>query len=83
MTARYTAGGTKILSALKAFGDQEDNDIDIGETALLLAALDQPDADLTVYREHLSKIAARGRRISAGDLHPQRGESGCGLCQTS
>lgn len=58
MTARYTAGGTKILSALKAFGDQEDNDIDIGETALLLAALDQPDADLMVYREHLSKIAA-------------------------
>ena len=57
MTAGFTAERTKILSALEVFGEQEDNDIDIGETALLLAALDQPDANLTDYREHLSKIA--------------------------
>ena len=57
MSAGLTTGGAKILSALKEFGDQEDNDIDIGEAALLLAALDQPDADLAVYRKHLSTIA--------------------------
>jgi regulator of sirC expression with transglutaminase-like and TPR domain len=57
MTTGFAIERTEILSALKECGAQEDNEIDIGETALLLAALDQPDADLTVYREHLSMIA--------------------------
>jgi len=57
MTVGFAGKRTEILLALEESGQREDDDIDIGETALLLAALDQPDADLTIYREHLSKIA--------------------------
>ncbi len=44
-------------NALQEVGDQDDDSIDIGEVGLLLAALDQPDADLSFYRDHLAKIA--------------------------
>jgi regulator of sirC expression with transglutaminase-like and TPR domain len=57
MTAGFASKRTEILLALEECGAQEDNDIDIGEAALLLAALDQPGVDLTIYREHLSEIA--------------------------
>lgn len=57
MTSGSQIGRAEVHSMLKDFGERDDNDIEIGETALLLAALDQPDADLAVYRDHLSTIA--------------------------
>ncbi|NKB20380.1 MAG: tetratricopeptide repeat protein [Alphaproteobacteria bacterium] len=57
MTEGGSAEHVDISDALKEIGDQEDEAVDIGEAALLLAALDQPDADLSFYRDHLSKIA--------------------------
>ena len=48
----------EILSALEAVGRQPDETIDLGEAALLLAALDRPDADLAPYRRHLATLAS-------------------------
>lgn len=48
----------EILSALEAVGRQPDEMIDLAEVALLLAALDQPDTDLTPYRRHLATLAS-------------------------
>lgn len=42
---------------LRAQGVLEDEGIDLAEAAILLAALDQPNGDLTPYRDHLSQIA--------------------------
>jgi regulator of sirC expression with transglutaminase-like and TPR domain len=47
-----------VLSGLAAVGRQPDEIIDLAETALLLAALDAPGADLTPYRRHLAQLAA-------------------------
>jgi regulator of sirC expression with transglutaminase-like and TPR domain len=47
-----------ILSALEAVGRQSDETIDLAEAALLLAALDLPDADLSPYRRHLAQLAS-------------------------
>jgi len=48
----------EILSALEAVGRQPDDTIDLAEAALLLAALDYPDADLAPYRRHLAALAS-------------------------
>lgn len=48
----------EILSALEAVGRQPDDAIDLGEAALLLAALDYPDTDLAPYRRHLAALAS-------------------------
>lgn len=42
---------------LRAQGQMDDAEIDLAETAMLLAALDRPDGDLAPYRNHLSEIA--------------------------
>ncbi|WP_298720554.1 transglutaminase-like domain-containing protein [uncultured Ferrovibrio sp.] len=55
-----------IETALKAFGAAPDDGIDVGEAALLLAALDRPNLDLAPYRRHLNEIAAALSRIDAG-----------------
>jgi regulator of sirC expression with transglutaminase-like and TPR domain len=47
-----------IMSALEAVGRQSDETIDLAEAALLLAALDTPDADLSPYRRHLAQLAS-------------------------
>jgi len=47
----------EALNALAAVGRQPDETIDLAEAALLLAALDLPDADLSPYRRHLAQIA--------------------------
>ena len=69
MTAGFASKRTEILLALEECGAQEDNDIDIGEAALLLAALDQPGVDLTIYREHLSEIADDVQHIAQNIGH--------------
>jgi regulator of sirC expression with transglutaminase-like and TPR domain len=48
----------EILSALEMVGRQPDDAIDLAEAALLLAALDYPDTDLTPYRRHLAALAS-------------------------
>jgi regulator of sirC expression with transglutaminase-like and TPR domain len=51
-------GPEETLKALEAIGDQADETIDLGEAALLLAALEMPDADLAPYRRHLAQLAS-------------------------
>lgn len=46
----------KIKAALTLAGNQDDTDIDIGETALTLAAAGRPGAWFAPYRRHLEKI---------------------------
>jgi regulator of sirC expression with transglutaminase-like and TPR domain len=48
----------EILSALESVGRQPDETIDLAEVALLLAALERPDADLGPYRRHLATLAS-------------------------
>jgi regulator of sirC expression with transglutaminase-like and TPR domain len=48
----------EILIALEAVGRQPDDMIDLAEVALLLAALDYPEADLAPYRRHLAALAS-------------------------
>lgn len=48
----------EIWTALEAIGRQNDDSIDLAESALLLAALEQPDADLGTYRRHLAQLAS-------------------------
>jgi len=48
----------EILNALEAVGRQPDDMIDLAEVALLLAALDYPEADLAPYRRHLAALAS-------------------------
>jgi regulator of sirC expression with transglutaminase-like and TPR domain len=57
---------TDILDFLGRAGKTPDASLDIGETALFLAALDVADADLAFYREHLHTIAADLRLAARG-----------------
>lgn len=50
-----------LLKQLRDIGRLEDGAIDIGETALLLAALDRPDVTLEPYRDALATIADEAR----------------------
>jgi len=59
-----------VLLALEAIGRQPDDVIDVAEAALLLAALDAPDTDLTPYRRHLADLAA-----DLADLAPSMSEA--------
>lgn len=57
-----------LLSDLRRVGGLEDEAIDLADTALLLAATDQPDVDLSLYRRHLWTIAEESAgRFSATD----------------
>jgi regulator of sirC expression with transglutaminase-like and TPR domain len=46
---------------LRAIGEAGEGPFDIAETALMLAALDRPDAPLAAYRAHLKEMADRSR----------------------
>lgn len=64
-----TAGGTQdraeIMQALRHLADVADDDLDLAETALLLAALDRPRVALERYRLHLRDLAdAVGREAT-------------------
>ncbi|HMB75276.1 MAG TPA: transglutaminase-like domain-containing protein [Kiloniellaceae bacterium] len=52
------SGRDEIKAALRVIGRCDDETIDIGEAALLLAALDRPRVPLARYRQHLSDLAA-------------------------
>lgn len=51
---------TSAIAALDEYltsvGALEDEDIDLAETALILAALDKPEVDLATYRSHLAVL---------------------------
>jgi regulator of sirC expression with transglutaminase-like and TPR domain len=47
-----------IEAALREVGAREDSGIDLAEAALLLAAADNPGAELAPYRQHLADIEA-------------------------
>lgn len=55
----------EVLKALRDIGTQADQDIDIGEAALLLAALDRPGECLDSYRQQLIEIASDARTATA------------------
>lgn len=49
-------------------GHREDHDIPLAEAALLFAALDHPDTDLSPYHQHLAEIAMRAaERVTRTD----------------
>jgi regulator of sirC expression with transglutaminase-like and TPR domain len=48
----------EILDALSRVAAQDDEAIDLAETALALAALDRPRVSLDRYRDHLAELAA-------------------------
>ena len=45
-----------IERALRAVGSLEDDEIDLADAALLLGALDMPNASLVGYREHVERL---------------------------
>lgn len=55
----------EVLEALRDIGTLADQDIDIGEAALLLAALDRPGDHLEFYRQQLVEIASETRTATA------------------
>ena len=71
-----TAGGTQdraeIVQALRQLAEAPDDDLDLAETALLLAALDRPRVALERYRLHLRDLAdavAREAASRPSDVH--------------
>lgn len=52
----------QALDYLRRLGRAADQDIDLGETALALAALDHP-ADLSPYRAHIAQLGSDLRRL--------------------
>ena len=61
----------EVESRLRRIGGQEDDEIDIAEAALLLAALERPQLSLERYHHHLSlvsrDVADLGEKQGAGD----------------
>jgi regulator of sirC expression with transglutaminase-like and TPR domain len=61
------SGRAAIEAELTAIGKQDDAEVDIGTTALLLGALDRPDLALDRYRNHLRSLAETAADpVSAG-----------------
>ncbi|HLG90184.1 MAG TPA: transglutaminase-like domain-containing protein [Alphaproteobacteria bacterium] len=59
----------EALNTLAAtVGRQPDDTIDLAEAALLLAALELPDADLSSYRRHLAELAADVADIASREV---------------
>lgn len=56
---------TALLEGLREIGRSSDAAIDIGEAALLLAALDRPDEQIEPYRAQLAEIAEEARASTA------------------
>lgn len=59
---------TQLLDALRDLGNRDDHAIPLAETALLFAALDQPEVDLSCYHQHLAEMAMRtAERVTRTD----------------
>ena len=56
-TAAFLTARDWALDHLRRSGAAEEGELDLGETALALAALDRPEVDLNDYRLHLSDLA--------------------------
>lgn len=56
----------EIEARLRKVGKQPDEDVDIAQTALLLAALDRPGVSLSRYEDHLALLAADLEKAAAG-----------------
>jgi regulator of sirC expression with transglutaminase-like and TPR domain len=61
------------VSTLERVGSLPDAAIDLGETALALAALDHPEVDYALYRAHLADLARDVGGQSAGPAEALRG----------
>jgi regulator of sirC expression with transglutaminase-like and TPR domain len=68
MTAEATDPLTEAFRAALEQGRAQDGELDLGEAALLMSALDRRGADLGPYRAHLADLAraARAHRDIAG-----------------
>lgn len=55
-----------ILEGLAYVGRQSDEDIDLADVALRLAALDSPDSRIDLYREHLNAISTDMKAAARG-----------------
>jgi regulator of sirC expression with transglutaminase-like and TPR domain len=70
MTGVALTGQTLLEQTLHATGEMTDDEIDLADVALALAALDQPEMDLAPYRAHLDDLAeAVGAKIPDGAEH--------------
>jgi regulator of sirC expression with transglutaminase-like and TPR domain len=58
---------------LRHVGTQPDEDIDLAEAALALAALDHPDVSLDRYRDHLSLLAREVAELNPPDTDTLEG----------
>jgi regulator of sirC expression with transglutaminase-like and TPR domain len=58
---------------LRHVGTQPDEDIDLAEAALALAALDNPDVSLDRYRDHLSLLAREVAELNPPDTDTLEG----------
>jgi regulator of sirC expression with transglutaminase-like and TPR domain len=58
---------------LRHIGTQPDEDIDLAEAALALAALDHPDVSLDRYRDHLSLLAREVAELNPPDADTLEG----------
>ncbi len=67
MSGGGLAGRSLLEQTLRATGEMEDDEIDLADVALALAALDRPDADLVPYRAHLGDLARAVAAKIAGD----------------
>jgi regulator of sirC expression with transglutaminase-like and TPR domain len=70
MTSATLAGRTLLEQTLHVTGEMKDDEIDLANVALVLAALDQPEIDLAPYRAHLNDLAHDvGAKIPGGAEH--------------
>ena len=56
-----------VRAALRDFGEATDDRLDLGEAALLLAALARPGSTLEPYRRHLEKLVAEVTDYAGGN----------------
>ena len=65
------ADSTTIEGELKALAETADSEVNVGEMALKLAALDRPRVALDRYRDHLAELASDLRGTGATSLNDQ------------
>jgi len=61
------SGRDEIETALRRLGGRPDEEIDIADAALLMAALDRPRVSLDRYRHHLSLLTRDTADLAQGD----------------
>jgi len=67
--------GELAEATLPRVGEQEADEIDLGEAALALAALDRPDVDLAHYQAHLARLVqdVSAEALAVGSGRPSLG----------